>query len=55
MTAIPAEPPFALRARILSPLADGGLLDEPDGMLEVDAVGAHHPGVALGATPMRPP
>ena len=39
MTAIPAEPPFALRARILSPLADGGLLDEPDGILEVDAAG----------------
>ena len=39
MTAISAEPPFALRARLLSPLADGGLLDEPDGMLEVDAAG----------------
>jgi guanine deaminase len=39
MTAIPAEPPFALRARLLSPLADGGLLDEPDGLLEVDAAG----------------
>ena len=39
MTAIPAEPPFAIRARLLSPLADGGLLDEPDGLLEVDANG----------------
>ena len=39
MTAIPAEPPFAIRARLLSPLADGGLLDEPDGLLEVDADG----------------
>ena len=39
MTAIPAEPPFALRARLLSPLADGGLLDEPDGLLEVDGRG----------------
>ncbi len=39
MTAIPAQPPFALRARLLSPLADGGLLDEPDGLLEVDAAG----------------
>lgn len=39
MTAFPAAPPFALRARLLSPLADGGLLDEPDGLLEVDAVG----------------
>ena len=39
MTALPAEPPFALRARLLSPLADGGLLDEPDGLIEVDAAG----------------
>ena len=39
MTALPAEPPFALRARILSPLADGGLLDERDGLLEVDGAG----------------
>ena len=39
MTAIPAQPPFALRARLLSPLADGTLLDEPDGLLEVDATG----------------
>jgi len=39
MTAIPAEPPFALRARLLSPLADGGLLDELDGLLETDANG----------------
>jgi guanine deaminase len=39
MTAIPAEPPFAFRARQLSPLADGKLLDEPDGLLEVDAAG----------------
>ena len=39
MTAIPAQSPFALRARLLSPLADGALLDEPDGHLEVDAAG----------------
>ena len=39
MTAIPAEPPFAVRARLLSPLADGGYLDEPDGVLQVDAAG----------------
>ena len=39
MTAIPAEPPFTLRARLLSPLADGGLLDELDGLLETDADG----------------
>jgi len=39
MTPFPAEPPFAFRARLLSPLADGGLLDELDGLLEVDAAG----------------
>jgi guanine deaminase len=39
MTALPATPPFALRARLLSPLGDGGWLDEPDGMVEVDAAG----------------
>jgi guanine deaminase len=32
-------PPFALRARLLSPLAGGGLLDEPDGLVEVGADG----------------
>src|SRR5919109_5335421 len=36
MTALPGTPPFALRARLLSPLADGGLLHELDGLLEVD-------------------
>lgn len=39
MTSFPAAPPFALRARLLSPLADGGVLDEPDGLLEVDGGG----------------
>ena len=39
MTALPGTPPFALRARLLSPLADGGLLDETDGVIEVDAGG----------------
>ena len=39
MKELPAAPPFALRARLLSPLADGGLLDELDGILEVDADG----------------
>jgi guanine deaminase len=33
------QPPFALRARILSPQADGGQLDEIDGLLEVDERG----------------
>ena len=39
MTVVPPAPPFALRARLLSPLAAGGMLDELDGMLEVDADG----------------
>jgi guanine deaminase len=39
MTALPATPPFALRARLLSPLAGRGWLDEYDGVIEVDATG----------------
>ena len=39
MTGLPMQPPFALRARILSPQADGGQLDEIDGLLEVDERG----------------
>jgi guanine deaminase len=39
MVALPANPPFSLRARLLSPLADGRLLDEPDGLVEVGASG----------------
>jgi guanine deaminase len=39
MTPVPAAPPFALRARLLSPLADGRVLDEADGLLEVDEAG----------------
>ena len=39
MTALPDTPPFTLRARLLSPLADGGWLDELDGRLDVDATG----------------
>ncbi|HET7026799.1 MAG TPA: amidohydrolase family protein [Candidatus Limnocylindrales bacterium] len=34
-TSLPAAPPFALRARILSPLADGTTLDVPDGLLDI--------------------
>jgi guanine deaminase len=33
------RPPFALRARLLSPLADGGLLDVADGLLAVEPDG----------------
>lgn len=39
MTALPGTPPFTLRARLLSPLADGGWLDELDGRIDVDADG----------------
>ena len=39
MTPLPGNMPFALRARLLSPLAGGGLLDEPDGIVEIDAAG----------------
>jgi guanine deaminase len=36
---LPAEPPFALRARVLSPLGPGGVLDVVDGIVVVDAGG----------------
>lgn len=39
MADLPGTGPFALRARLLSPLADGGVLDEYDGLVEVDAGG----------------
>jgi len=39
MATLPDRPPFALRARLLSPTADGGVLDEPDGILAVDEAG----------------
>jgi guanine deaminase len=36
---LPATPPFALRARLLTPLAAGGSRFEADGLLDVDADG----------------
>ena len=36
---LPGRPPFALRARLLTPLAPGGTQHEPDGLLVVDAAG----------------
>ena len=36
MPALPDRPPFAIRARLLTPLDAGGMLDEADGVLEVD-------------------
>jgi guanine deaminase len=36
---LPDRPPFALRARVLSPLAAGGIADVTDGIVAVDARG----------------
>ena len=36
---LPDAPPFAIRARLLTPLDDGGTLHEPDGLVVVDAAG----------------
>ena len=61
--ALPDRPPFALRARILTPLADGGTLDEPDGVVAVDgggslafvgAASAASPELLAGALDLRP-
>jgi guanine deaminase len=37
---LPDRPPFALRARVLTPLAGGGTADFPDGIVIVDAGGS---------------
>ena len=36
---LPERPPFAVRARVLSPLGSGGLVDLADGRVDVDAFG----------------
>jgi guanine deaminase len=36
---LPAEPPFSIRARIVTPLGVGGSVDESDGLVEVDREG----------------
>ena len=59
---LPARPPFSLRARILSPLAAGGIRWEADGVLEVDPAGriasvgaaAERPELANAALDLRP-
>src|SRR6185369_5781510 len=38
-TALPDRPPFALRARVLTPLAAGGTRYEADGRIDIDDVG----------------
>ncbi|HTG40669.1 MAG TPA: guanine deaminase [Methylomirabilota bacterium] len=49
---LPDRPPFALRARILTPLAGGGTLHEADGVVAVDAGGSLvFVGVAGAASP----
>lgn len=60
--AIPAEPPFTLRARVLSPLAEGGTLWLSDGLVAVDGAGrirhvgavAEAPRMAETAIDLRP-
>ena len=60
---LPSAAPFAIRARLLSPLGAGGTLHEPDGLLVVDAGGRiasvgpaadAPPDVVAGATDLRP-
>ena len=59
---LPASPPFAIRGRILTPLAAGGTRHEPDGLLLVDDAGritfvgsaADRPAEATTAIDLRP-
>jgi guanine deaminase len=59
---LPASSPFAIRGRILTPLAAGGTRHEPDGLLVVDAAGritfvgptADRPAEAATAIDLRP-
>ncbi len=60
---LPDRPPFAIRARIVSPLASGGTLHETDGLVAVDADGslafvgaasAAPPELLAGAVDVRP-
>lgn len=58
----PEQPPFTLRARLLTPLSDGSTLWEPDAVVEVDARGriatvrpaTGAPRAAETATDLRP-
>jgi guanine deaminase len=59
---LPERPPFALRARLLTPLAAGGSRHEVDALVEVDAAGrlsrvipaADQPAEAAAAIDLRP-
>ena len=48
--ALPERGPYALRARVITPLTVGGTRDEPDGIVEVDANGRI---TFVGAAPAR--
>jgi guanine deaminase len=60
--ALPQRPPFAIRARIVSPLGQGGTRHEPDGLIQVGADGrittvgpaSEHPDEAAAAIDVRP-
>jgi guanine deaminase len=52
--ALPDRPPFAIRARLLTPLDGGRVLDEADGLVEVDASGAIVFAGAAAAASARP-
>lgn len=60
---LPSSPPFAIRARLLTPLGAGGTCHEADGLIAVDvagrltyagAAGAAPPELAAGAIDLRP-
>ncbi len=60
---LPDRPPFAIRARFVSPLASGGTLHESDGLIAVNAAGslsfvgaasAAPPDLLAGAVDVRP-
>jgi guanine deaminase len=48
---LPGSPPFAIRARLLTPLDDGGTRHELDGLLVVDGAGSITYAGAFGAAP----
>lgn len=59
---LPDRPPFVLRARLLSPLAGGGVLDLADGLVSVNAAGridrvgseAERPAAGADSIDLRP-
>jgi guanine deaminase len=60
---LPSAPPFTIRARVVSPLAGGGLVDVADGLVEVDVAGriasvgsaeGRPGGVPAGTVDLRP-